>query len=870
HKEKGRGRKKGNNVVKLFNYLYKSANLFIVENNQLKFKSQYFNFEIYEGIKYILADYFRKKHAHNSRNIINNPEKELSLLSPRGVIPERIFNILGEISACHTKDFSDVMKLPFSQVGIGTENAHPRFIACLLRIGDLLDIDNNRFSDVILKTLVNIPVDTLMHKSKHLSIKSYRADSSKIEIIAKCDDYNVANITNQWFEYINNEISKQMIKWNEIVPDNSFGYLPTIGNLKVELENYEYIDSKKKPKFKVDTDKAMELLQGAGLYDSDYQSLREILQNSVDATLIRIWLENKKDKNFETPQSTDYRNLLKDYPVEIKIKTLGKVGIWQNWEIEICDNGIGISIDDLKYLMNTGSSSRNTRKNNVIEQMPVWMKPSGIFGIGFQSIFMLTDCVRIETKSYFDEKLHLFELYSPNSNRKGDILIKKKETNHSYKPGTKLKFKYKTPAVPDRYSIPSKHQNASRVAHNYDPFSYDSMDIEFAKIIDEVFIFKNKSVIPIKLSIDNDDLTPILKKEIEFKYFDKETSIEMNVWPGDLAYEFRTDYYYKNQPIKELFHLKFIGFEFNIHSDKASKVLSLNRNKIRSEYRNKLTENIYKAVFNVLTKHFNDIFSNDEDKKKDKELKYIGSMFLNFYTDREKFINFNIKDYNQWEKIPIPVNDGKDDIGMKELLEESKQLTIKYLKIGDNIDTYKFEDKKLEISIKGEEPKYNYTKFLFSKVNEYFRCITRKHDAKINATVHSYFKNNECSPFYSYDIKLILRNIKEGYHSNARLFIPCLEKFKELKLKENAKKPYVFNYNLDNKILFSISMMLSPYIRIEKGYRDAKLEVNLNDKVFEWVYENRYDKKVTMQQIKNTYQKLINSIDLEEINRSNH
>ena len=64
-------------------------------------------------------------------------------------------------------------------------------------------------------------------------------------------------------------------------------------------------------KFKVDTDKALGLLQGAGLYDGAYQCIREILQNAVDATLIRIWLEYKDAKDFSTPQKQGFLRVSK-------------------------------------------------------------------------------------------------------------------------------------------------------------------------------------------------------------------------------------------------------------------------------------------------------------------------------------------------------------------------------------------------------------------------------------------------------------------------------------------------------------------------------------------------------------------------------
>ncbi len=158
------------------------------------------------------------------------------------------------------------------------------------------------------------------------------------------------------------EISRQMINWNNIVPFKDFGYLPTIGDLKVELINYDYLDGKQKPKFSVDTDKALSLLQGAGLYEHSYQSFREILQNAVDSTLIRIWLKHNKDFSFQSPQDKEFLNIIKNYPVKISIiekETKDKI---KKWEITVNDNGIGISTEDLKFLMKTGSSSKNRKQ----------------------------------------------------------------------------------------------------------------------------------------------------------------------------------------------------------------------------------------------------------------------------------------------------------------------------------------------------------------------------------------------------------------------------------------------------------------------------------------------------------------------------
>ena len=56
--------------------------------------------------------------------------------------------LLAEISLLHWEDFNDVMSRLYQEAnGYKGDYIHPRFIACLIRLGDLLDFDNNRFNE---------------------------------------------------------------------------------------------------------------------------------------------------------------------------------------------------------------------------------------------------------------------------------------------------------------------------------------------------------------------------------------------------------------------------------------------------------------------------------------------------------------------------------------------------------------------------------------------------------------------------------------------------------------------------------------------------------------------------------------------------
>jgi len=841
------------------NGLHEFALQFSIEGGKIKYKSSELNLEYHDGIKFILAEFFRRTHSDRSKEIITNPNGELKLSSPRGVIPQRIFKILADICSSHTKNFEDVMKLPFSEVGIDIENSHPRFISCLLRIGDLLDLDNNRFSDVMLRTLSKIPIDTLNHKAKHLSIESFRVDNEIIDVRAKCFDYDTANVTQHWFNYLNSEISQQMINWNNIVPFKEFGYLPTIGSLKVELSDYDYIDGKKKPKFSVDTDKAMELLRGAGIYEGAYQCIREVLQNAVDATLLRIWLEYKDEKDFDlsTPSSTDFIRIKDNFPILININEKSVIGQDKIWEFSITDKGTGLSTYDLGFLMNTGSSSKNRKRINLIDEMPLWLRPSGIFGIGFQSIFMLTEQVKLETKSFFNEEFQIIELNSPNSAKDGGILVQKIKTNHKIKPGTKLSFEHKTKAIPERWSIKGEQKNASRIAHNYDPFSHESLDIELGKVFDEIFDFTSKSHIPIKLFLNDKEIETHNSKN-KFKYFEKENSLELNIHLGEKETNWRVITYYKNQKAENSLKTMFLGFELNIHKDKASNVLELNRNKIRPEYHRELHRQFFTSSFKVITENFNSIFRSDE-------LKGLGSMFLNYYHEQFDFLNtFDVKKFNQWENLEIRIGDKNYKI--KELLSKIDSLKIIYdRRMNSHFgDVYEIENKELSISLRGGSPSFDYTTFILSKFSDVMTSIKKVEDVEANVKQIIFSKNEQGNPVEESEIKRILINTKNNYYSS-RCIIPCVEKYFKLRLKDDAHEAYVYHYRFDYSLSLQYPKMLSPYISVEDGNDKTELQLALNDKLYDWVFKNRYDEKTTIEEIKEHYQKFIDEYKLDDL-----
>jgi len=136
-----------------------------------------------------------------------------------GLIHDRLFTILGDIIESHGKPFTAVLDLPFENDGVeANDKAHPRLIASLLRLGDLLDLDDGRHSPTQLAVAGKIPAISTAHFDKHRSIVSKNISQYEIAIKAKCETPESFELQSDWFSWIEEEIANQDKYWGNIAP----------------------------------------------------------------------------------------------------------------------------------------------------------------------------------------------------------------------------------------------------------------------------------------------------------------------------------------------------------------------------------------------------------------------------------------------------------------------------------------------------------------------------------------------------------------------------------------------------------------------------------------------------------------------------
>lgn len=580
----------------------------------------------------LYASYFRKKHPEQSKQLIQKQyglEEDTLPAELVGEIPRRLYGVLGDVCAAHGWDFQRVMsELPFETTGVGDGcTAHPRLIACLLRIGDLLDMDNNRMDMTRLSCIGReaLPMDTMRHLQKHLAVSHLLLTPDKISIRASLkmlesgaendsDLYNVAEVINGWFGWIEDEFKQQLSCWKSaIAPPKYHITLPNLDlPFRIEMANgYEYLTEKSKPVFTMNTKQAFELIQGFNLYSNPLVALREVIQNSIDSSLIKFWYMMRHQQINDTQWWNRYIRLKQNPEYAIRVEILPLDG---KYRISVCDTAMGLQKEDLRYLLQVGSGKRNRRKAEWIAQMPEWLRPSGAFGIGFQSLFMLTDQVRMETRSLLSGESYEVIFFSPLGTRTGDVLIRKNTDVHqtfgiSY---TNITFEVEQQQLQRMITAnPVRiHPQSHRTVCEELILQQIRQSMAASPLMLKVVFWQRggkqkKETIPIAGGGQAEPFDSS-KYEVDLQLEDKQEKVwvqlKLEKAPKERIFSGRTKVYFKNQYVCDFsqavrgpISFPYVDISLNILSGDASEWLCLNRSEFLSERRPQVGQIVRRA-----------------------------------------------------------------------------------------------------------------------------------------------------------------------------------------------------------------------------------------------------------------------------------
>ncbi|MDO4340497.1 MAG: hypothetical protein Q4C91_20810 [Eubacteriales bacterium] len=408
--------------------------------------------DIYYAVIYLMADYRRAQHGEVSRDRlidwIDNPRK-LGIGFSTIEIPNRLFYTIANCAATHTDwDFEAVLKLHQEDTGFAHDYVHPRFVAVLLQLGDALDMDNNRFHPLANELLGEFPSASRIHYGKHKAIRRLRITNQKISIGADCESQEVLRQVRRECDGIRDILEKATYYWAVIKPKDMNVGLPVLDKTELLLNGDKIPENLVQMKFEISQDKAFHLLQGNNIYmDEKVVFLRELIQNAVDATKLQYFHDCRRcarhgqyvGRRMSPAEAAEIMDP-NSYPIEIDfIMAKQRDGKWQRLfeedlkepskrlkeydcgvVIKIRDYGTGIGESDVIQIADVGTSYE--RRKEEIERMPRWLQPTGTFGIGLQSTFLVTDILRTDTLTRKEESFRI-EFNPRKNHEKGYINV---------------------------------------------------------------------------------------------------------------------------------------------------------------------------------------------------------------------------------------------------------------------------------------------------------------------------------------------------------------------------------------------------------------------------------------------------------------
>ncbi|MFA8451402.1 MAG: hypothetical protein ACEPOW_11980, partial [Bacteroidales bacterium] len=397
----------------------------------------------------ITADYFRRGHAQRSKeyigassdHIFQNVMNRFNL----NFLPERFSKMIAEIVAAHGYSYGKLLSnLQYKQSGFDNDLCHPRFIAAMLRLGDLLDVDDKRFNQFQLATLNKIPDTSIAHEGKHASVEHILISSDSIEITWNCPNDQIFREAMNWRDWILQERTEIKDYWkNDIAPIDLKGVCPNIRKDKIIVKFKGVIPDHELQnlRFNIPQKKIFEMLEGGAIYDNPGSVfIREIVQNALDATKLQLWYDIKDDryktvikkhllennKNSEPERIKFLEEELKNgkelfqliifpedipqeiydnYPLKFNIDYVDENNKEQGVIVELEDRGHGISTETLKRMIFKVGESRKNDKDfqNIKSELPYFLQPTGDFGVGLQSIFLVANQFKMQTKTEKEE-----------------------------------------------------------------------------------------------------------------------------------------------------------------------------------------------------------------------------------------------------------------------------------------------------------------------------------------------------------------------------------------------------------------------------------------------------------------------------------
>ena len=343
---------------------------------------------------FIISSYIRTTHSIRAKKIISSDWKDKIKYRETDLTP-----YLAQICHSHDQDYQIILNMETFCLCDDDVYLCIPFVAVLLRLIDIIDFDPKRTPKILFSHLtVSNPV-SLREWNKHLSINAWTISEKKLIYSAQCSHPAIESAINQFCDLIDSELRNSTLIISNLNGDD-FDLNVDIYKIKLPARvtrnkiqaKIDIITGKplyryNNTKFALSKNQVIDLLMGTKLYGKSEVALRELIQNSIDACLLRSKLHETWEESY-TPE------------IIVKLEKVDGIDY-----LEVSDNGIGMNqyiIDN--YYSNIGSSYYKSNDfYELIGNLKTSFTPISRFGIGILACFMISDHLEVNTRRIVDQ-----------------------------------------------------------------------------------------------------------------------------------------------------------------------------------------------------------------------------------------------------------------------------------------------------------------------------------------------------------------------------------------------------------------------------------------------------------------------------------
>ncbi len=367
-----------------------------------------------QSLRYLIADFVRRDHHERGKATLELHQFLRRLVDDGDSVA---FETIADVGVGHgfrDSDLADEGRFP-EERDVFDGKVNVRFLARLLRIGDLLDMSSKRADPTTARAIGPLPADAVPHWQQYSAKKHENITPKMIEFTFECKDQDAHRVLRDWFGELETEVRAAGLEqlhaarhsgWKAprcIVSSqagvNAQGvkHKPTIIIKPAANANYSFHDWK----LELDHDLILQRLIH-DVYDNPAVFVRELLQNALDATRCQMYADfASQHSDVSAPdRPTEFVSEIRErYAVSI---SLGQEDVRVSPDgptekrsvITIEDRGTGMNEDIIRrYFLQIGRSYYQSDEFRERYKFA----PTSRFGIGFLSVFAVSKDITVDT-----------------------------------------------------------------------------------------------------------------------------------------------------------------------------------------------------------------------------------------------------------------------------------------------------------------------------------------------------------------------------------------------------------------------------------------------------------------------------------------